>query len=225
MNDIKIAIYSDTHLREDLIFPDDVDLFIHCGDMLNKGSLDELKKAAAYFKKKLNGRKMYYTCGNHDNVFESSKCDEAFSILKEAGINTYIDAGVILNIGDHEISMYLMPYVPETTPTHSFNLKPEQLKKHIERIPLDTDILVTHGPPDYILDSGEPDNYHYGCELLLEKIAVLKSSLKLHCFGHVHQGRGFLKADDNSPLFVNAAMGSSGPNKPIIVSYPSLRVI
>jgi hypothetical protein len=50
------------------------------------------------------------------------------------------------------------------------------------RIPLDTEILVTHTPPKHHLDVNQ------GCDGLLEEIWRVKPTL--HIFGHVHCGRG-----------------------------------
>lgn len=51
-----------------------------------------------------------------------------------------------------------------------------------ERIPLDTEILVTHTPPRHHLD------LDLGCEGLLEETWRVRPTL--HVFGHVHCGRG-----------------------------------
>ena len=50
------------------------------------------------------------------------------------------------------------------------------------RIPPDTDVLITHTPPQYHLD------LDLGCAGLLRRIWQIKP--KLHVFGHVHSGHG-----------------------------------
>jgi hypothetical protein len=47
---------------------------------------------------------------------------------------------------------------------------------------MDTDVLITHGPPAHHLDSG------HGCLALLDTLWRLRP--KLHVFGHIHEGRG-----------------------------------
>jgi hypothetical protein len=54
-------------------------------------------------------------------------------------------------------------------------------------IPESVDIVMTHGPPRYILDSTS-DGGNAGCEHLRRAIERVKS--KLHCFGHAHKGYG-----------------------------------
>lgn len=223
MTSLKIGFFSDTHLRENLIFPEDVDLFFHCGDLLNQGSMDELRKAAKYFKTRLEGRSIYFTPGNHDNVFESSRKEEALEVLKDAGFKVFIDGGTIISLKGISILVYFMPWVPETVPSHSFNLEDDLRVKFIDKIPHHIDILITHGPPSGILDS-EEGKYGFGDELLLKKLSVLRSSLKVHAFGHVHQGRGVMRPDPGSPLFINASTGLRGPCWPIVLIYPECEV-
>jgi Icc-related predicted phosphoesterase len=64
-------------------------------------------------------------------------------------------------------------------------------------IPVDTQILMSHGPPLHVLD-GEGG----GCAAL--RRAVIRLKPRLHCFGHVHSAYGTLPTKDT--LFVNAAI-------------------
>jgi hypothetical protein len=50
------------------------------------------------------------------------------------------------------------------------------------RIPIETDVLITHTPPLYHLDLG------LGCAGLLDEIWRVKP--RLHIFGHLHSGHG-----------------------------------
>ena len=49
------------------------------------------------------------------------------------------------------------------------------------------DILITHGPPKYILDHAR-DGSSAGCEYL--RRALCRAKPRLHCFGHIHEGHG-----------------------------------
>lgn len=98
------------------------------------------------------------------------------------------------------------------TPTFfnwAFNRDPgADIQKYWNKIPEDTDILVTHGPAYGILDLSR--NQHVGCKDLLEKIKKL-SNLKLHCFGHIHEPYGKeTKIINNVPIdFYNCAQVNS----------------
>lgn len=54
-----------------------------------------------------------------------------------------------------------------------------------EKIPANTDILITHGPPKGHGDTSD-QGVSCGCEELLARIKVLKPAL--HIFGHIHEG-------------------------------------
>jgi len=54
-------------------------------------------------------------------------------------------------------------------------------------VPDNIDILMTHGPPKYVLDS-TCDGRSAGCEHLRRAVERVKP--KLHCFGHIHKGYG-----------------------------------
>jgi hypothetical protein len=59
-------------------------------------------------------------------------------------------------------------------------------------IPSNVDIVMTHGPPKYVLDLTD-DNSSAGCEHLRRAIARIRP--RLHCFGHIHQrSSGFYEA-------------------------------
>jgi hypothetical protein len=64
-------------------------------------------------------------------------------------------------------------------------------------VPNNVDIVMTHGPPKYILDSTS-DGQSVGCEHLRHAIERVKP--KLHCFGHVHTGYGAQRLEYNSEL-------------------------
>jgi Icc-related predicted phosphoesterase len=89
------------------------------------------------------------------------------------------------------------------------------------RIPADTDILVTHGPPYGILDQVAGSECHSGCSQLLAAVRRIKP--KLHVFGHVHGGYGTFNTPDT--LFVNAALPGQGfdlSNPPHVFRLPRL---
>ena len=69
-------------------------------------------------------------------------------------------------------------------------------------IPVDTDVLVTHGPPFGVLDQVNSSTAHLGCEELLK--AVEEINLRLHVFGRSQGGHG--SSVGNGTQFVNASV-------------------
>lgn len=89
------------------------------------------------------------------------------------------------------------------TPTYhdwAFNCDESQIEQLWAGIPHDTHVVITHGPPQYILDQGFLNN-HLGCPYL--RTAIEKNKPQLHLFGHVHESAGIMENKDT--LFVNSA--------------------
>ena len=92
----------------------------------------------------------------------------------------------------------------------AFNVDRLEIAKYWAEIPDDTHVLITHGPPMGILDGVERFNgklcefeiEHVGCYDLRNRISQLKQ-LKLHVFGHIHEGYGKLQVGDIT--YVNAS--------------------
>jgi len=83
----------------------------------------------------------------------------------------------------------------------AFNLDPPALEKAWSKIPADTDILVTHGPPYGVLDR-DGDKVHCGCRKLTERLKSIGP--KVHVFGHIHEGYGW--TEKNGTLYANASI-------------------
>ena len=73
-------------------------------------------------------------------------------------------------------------------------------------IPADTDVLVTHQPPEDILDLS--DEIHYGDSVLWRRVTLVRP--KLHLFGHIHKAAGM--AERNGTVFSNGAVLGEGYN-------------
>lgn len=82
------------------------------------------------------------------------------------------------------------------------------IKKYWDQIPDDTQILITHGPPEGILDIVYASDMvtvrdRVGCHDLMNRINELKE-LKMHCFGHIHGSSG--EQLFNDVKFINASI-------------------
>lgn len=88
-------------------------------------------------------------------------------------------------------------------------------------IPTEVDVLLTHGPPRGHGDLCLPARFPAGCVDLLrtveERLAV-EGRLKLHAFGHVHEGYGVTE-NEQGVRFVNASTCTLAyrPSQPPIV--------
>lgn len=219
---MKITFISDTHTKHKQItnsLPGG-DIIIHSGDISSMGYKHELQQFLKWFNNLDNYTHKIFIAGNHDWCFSDSPemCKEHLNFYDKV---TYLQDNLEV-IGDDyntSIKIWGSPWQPEFH-NWAFNLPRmgEELKEKWEEIPMDTDILITHGPPWGHLDTVLGKNINLGCELLTERIKVVKP--KIHVFGHIHSGYGY--KCHNGTHFINASvLGEQYTfvNKPITVEW------
>lgn len=197
---MRIVCISDTHNCNGQIAVPEGDLLIHSGDATITGTIEEIELFNRWFAGLPHKHKVF-VAGNHDWLFER-KNGLARSLLGP-GIIYLQDSSVVIE----GLRIYGSPWQPRYY-DWAFNLErgPEMAEKW-KLIPEDIDILITHGPPNGILDAVRRKwgIENTGCEELwkrVEKIAEL-GRLKLHVFGHIHGGYGTEKRFGTK--FVNAS--------------------
>lgn len=209
---MKLCLISDTHNRLDEINLPTADILIHAGDATNTGTSPEIKKFSEDIKKQ--SHKFTYIiliAGNHDWSFETNN-NYARQILSDDII--YLQDSSVEIEG---LKIYGSPWQPRFF-DWAFNLmRGAELAEKWKLIPDDTDILITHGPPNGILDE-VPRKYfieNTGCEELRKRVEQIKP--KLHVFGHIHRGYG--QTEQFGVKFVNASNcdESYEPTQPPIV--------
>ena len=218
----RITLISDTHTRHGLIEPKlDLpggDFLLHAGDIMNSGyNKNDIKDFCHWFNLLEQYDSKIFIAGNHDRIFEDSP-DAAKQIYYSYKWIDYLQDEWIEVDG---IKIYGTPWQPEFY-NWAFNLPkggPGLMSKW-EAIPEDTDILITHGPPQEILDaSGPPYNEPLlGCALLRERVDVIKP--KIHVFGHIHGSYGYRFV--NGTHFFNASILNEDynyTNKPITFDW------
>ncbi|MBA2662569.1 MAG: metallophosphatase domain-containing protein [Bradymonadaceae bacterium] len=184
---MRIVAVADTHtFEEDLQVPNG-DVFIHAGDLLRAGTLEELILPARWLQS-LPHRHKIVVAGNHDRCFERN-AERAQAMLGD-GIHYLQDSGVVIE----GLRIWGSPWQPEFN-DWAFNLpRGEALARKWALIPDDTDVLVTHGPPAGFGDRAYDDR-GLGCQDLLD--AVRRVRPLLHVYGHVHPGGGCWRDGDS----------------------------
>lgn len=207
---MKIWCISDTHCKEDqLRIPEGIDMVIHSGDFSNQKSPYTNEHEARTFLiwfYKLPIKHKVLIAGNHDTSVEA-RLIKPVEIRDNYGL-TYLEHE---SVNIEGLNIFGSPYTP-TFNNWAFNRKREKLHGLWQQIPEDTDILVTHGPPKFILDIEEEG--FLGCMSLYKRARQLPN-LKLHQFGHIHTNcrdysmkyinRGIFQEHSEAPKFVNAA--------------------
>jgi Icc-related predicted phosphoesterase len=214
---MRIVTISDTHNQLNQIKLPKGDLLIHAGDWCMRGDIVEVSQFAHDLKSVAYGFKYgaVVIAGNHDWLAQTND-SQVRGMLKDADIKYLKDEQVIIN----DLKIWGSPWSPWFF-DWAFNLeRGEEIRAKWDMIPLDTDILITHGPPEGILDR-VPDGTSVGCEEL--RIAVERVKPKLSIHGHIHNDYGVYDhswPDGKQTRFVNAAICTERykpTNEPIVV--------
>ena len=201
---MKIMFISDTHNKHHLFNMNkkeykNIDMIIHSGDFSHSKKEGEnfmIWYSELPFKYKI------LIPGNHELYIEKNE-EEFKRLSKELGIISLIDEAIEIN----NIKIYGSPWTPQFFDWAY--MKEDYLLEDIwNKIPLDTQILITHGPQYGILDGiiQYGCGYNVGSETLADRIEELKK-LKIHTFGHIHEASGAYK--ENGILRINASSVNS----------------
>ncbi|KAG8679346.1 hypothetical protein FRC08_017035 [Ceratobasidium sp. 394] len=195
-NSVRIVCISDTHGAEPAV--PDGDILIHAGDMTMTGSATQLRSAVAWISSLPHPIKLV-VAGNHDQgldakLRETSRCSaEDPQIDWQALGITYLEHTTTqITVLGRQLRVFGSPFTPELGGRGAFhypqaNFLPERAREIWEDIPLDTDILITHGPPRNHLDMTSRGR-RVGCPALLDRLWQVRPAL--HVFGHIHEGWG-----------------------------------
>jgi len=225
-----VTAISDTHCQ----FPDlpGGDLLIHAGDFSHRGRPQEVDDNLIYFVEALAKYKyVVFICGNHEVGLE--RADQRGLYLNKT-LNKHKDR--LFYLHESEITLdgfkfYGAPHTPYFG-GWAWNVLRGNLHTHWEKIPTDTDVLITHGPPygygDFVprrewsaLAKYYVNEYErVGDSELLYALEKIKP--QYHIFGHIHEGYGKYegKEKDNveGVMFINASQVNESyklVNKPI----------
>ncbi|PZN92309.1 MAG: hypothetical protein DCF31_16730 [Alphaproteobacteria bacterium] len=196
--DTRVTVISDTHWRHDELDLPAGDLLIHCGDMFDLFSRSPLRlsRMDAWFRRQ-PFETILYTGGNHDRELEAAAAHRA-QPLKHA---RFLRGETVEVRG---LKIFGAPWVPDLA-RHAFFQDRPSLARSWAQIPPRLDILVTHTPPQGILDRSRGGQSH-GCAALAAELPRIAP--RVHCFGHVHASAGQHRIGDT--LFINASSIESG---------------
>ena len=204
---MRITLISDTHSKHKQITHDlpGGDLLVCAGDISDRGLQYEIKQFCEWFNNLHSYTHKIFIAGNHDWGFQDNPI--AVKEMLELYPNiTYLQDDFTY-IGDDAQSMvkiYGSPWQPRFM-NWAFNAdRGEDIQQHWDKIPNDTDILITHGPAFGYLDTLIGESVPLGCENLANKILEVKP--KIHVCGHIHSGYGHKVNADGSMHFFNAAV-------------------
>jgi Icc-related predicted phosphoesterase len=168
----------------------DGDVLIHCGDVSNRGSQWDIADFLEWFSAFPHKHKIFIA-GNHDFGLEYRKPVVQNLLEDYADRVTYLQDDEIVIDG---IKFWGSPWTPEFYNWAFMYKRGEEAATCWKNIPEDVNVLITHGPPmtDTFLDFTVYDQINVGCEELAKRIEELPN-LKVHCFGHIHEGYGMVE--------------------------------
>lgn len=174
---MRIVALSDTHGHHERVDVPDGDVFVFAGDFMTHGfSFGEIDSFRKWMQKLPHKHKLWIA-GNHDRLLEMMP-----NIANEfTGCRYLLNKPVTID----DVVFWGSPITPFFN-NWAFNLHGPQLNKHWSYIPLETDVLITHGPPKWKCD-------RLGMEYLGDAYLarrVKKVSPQVHIFGHIHNGYG-----------------------------------
>ncbi|MGB0848880.1 MAG: metallophosphoesterase family protein, partial [Thiolinea sp.] len=140
---MKLTFISDTHsLHHQLPDLGSGDVLIHCGDFTGRGDLHDTLSFARYFSQQNYTHKIVIA-GNHDECFEGYRQQDAETCLLDHNIIYLNDSGIEID-GVH---FWGSPIQPEFFNWSFQRRRGQDIRRHWDMIPANTDILLTHGPP------------------------------------------------------------------------------
>jgi len=197
---MKIVCISDTHGRHKKLEVPKGDVLVCTGDVTPRGEMDMIMSFLNWFNDQPHKHKVFIA-GNHDWCFcNGDTCIVLDEIRGMENVHYLEDSEVVID----GVKFYGTPWQPEFC-NWAFNLpRGGHLSEKWEMIPDDTDVLLTHGPPNSILDvvvGREEENL--GCVELYYEV-VSRVFPRAHIFGHIHSSHGVEIL--NNTKFINASV-------------------
>ena len=202
---VRIVCISDTHNHQPDLPPGD--LLVHAGDLSENGSFDEIQAQLIWLSSQPYQYKVVIA-GNHDVLLDEEFLQKyperrygqtkTRLDLNWGSVHYLQDSSVTLDFTFDEdpnqggsrcqrkrqLTIYGSPWTPQYT-ISAFQYSPDE-DIWTGKIPLNSDIVVTHGPPRMHLDV--PGFRHAGCPYLAREIFRVRPRLFL--FGHIHASYG-----------------------------------
>lgn len=208
---------SDTHgMHDQLSIPEGIDMVMHTGDISSSKNLTQngMETVAFYlWYRTLPIKYKILVPGNHDGLIEdcykADQCEAFKSLLHPIALLIHESIEI------EGVKIFGSPYTP-TFYNWSFMKNRADLDNYWKDIPNETDIVITHGPPQGILDlasKSDGELEYCGDKALLRHI--LRVCPKYHLFGHIHDNhdchnKGTRTIDNCRTVFTNSSCVTDG---------------
>lgn len=220
---MKLFCTSDTHgkhkeIEKWLPAPGECDVFVFAGDFTARESRLEIVPFVAWLcSLKDRFKHIIQIAGNHDACFDMPNGEGYYPYVEHvrySGIHYLQDSGCEID-GVH---FWGSPWTPPFM-NWSFMAEEKELKEKYGKMPIETQVLITHGPPFGYLDQNAQGEHCGSTELSNVALSLSIFKLKHHIFGHIHESHGVKGFNYTVQLSnVSACDGNYNiVNKPIII--------
>jgi Icc-related predicted phosphoesterase len=192
------------------------DILIHSGDISSLGRKHEVQSFVEWFNGINNYTHKIFIAGNHDMTFESEVLyrkkaqyfdgttdwdlpvvDGKPDWLKELlGIHLHPNVSYLENsdVTIDGIKIWGSPITPSFGYGWAFNKdRGHDINEVWNTIPMDTNIVITHGPIYGYCDRTDRGGLNVGCEQLYHRLNEVQP--RLHFSGHIHEAYGYRNTD------------------------------
>jgi Icc-related predicted phosphoesterase len=212
---VRFACISDTHcLHRDVKVPQ-CDYLIHSGDITDYGEPDVMNDFMNWLRElKATGtvrKECIVVPGNHDvTLYPEFLERHSWRYFWDTEVVDKIETKDVIILRDRGVELdgiriYGSPWV---RPVCQWAYCSANLKDKFDRIPNNTDILITHSPA-----FSKGDNSTFGSHELFDRVQIVKPLV--HVMGHVHFAYGII---NDQTTYINAALANSSATK--IVNRP-----
>lgn len=207
MKKLILGHVSDLHNRHKQVsLPKKLDVIICSGDISGRGRESEVE---SFFKwwKNLPYQYKILVAGNHDLCFDPMTngigagikvypdwLKDEIKSYEEVYGHYYLENNEVIIEG---VKFWGSPVTPTFGHGWAFNKnRGDDIKEVWKNIPMDTDVVITHGPVNCHVDYVPSNNYYAGCDDLRNRIKAVKPLL--HLSGHIHEGYGYSYDQDTN---------------------------
>jgi len=192
MKKLRIYAVGCTHqFHDNLIIPENVDIMLHTGDATNVKSpimnVEEMKNFLEWYSS-LDIKYKVFVAGNHDTSIEAGLIKKNY--IESFGIIYLQDTSVNIE----GLNIYGTPWTPRFS-DWAFMKDRSKMERVWDAVPIDTDILVTHGPAKGFLDTSrnrDGSMEFCGCANLAKKLINKQLSPSLMVHSHIHDCKGIV---------------------------------
>lgn len=186
------------------------DVLVHTGDYSRRGDESDAMWFLRWLEKQPFKHKVFVD-GNHDGFSEDNPAGMRALVATYAPSCHYLnDSGVTIE----GIRFWGSPVTPAFFDWWWNRKRGPEIQEHWDKIPNETQVLVTHGPAlghlDLIMPGFDADrDEHQGCGNLRTTIDGRLKALRLHAFSHLHY-EGCTTKIAKGVTYVNAAVVDDG---------------